>query len=95
MSQKTVTVYSKPSGCQQCIAMKRALEKTDVYYVVLDATADEHKAFLDTLGYMQAPVTVVHDAEGNRVDDFFGFRPDKVAELAADPAVRRREAVAA
>lgn len=95
MSQKTVTVYSKPSGCQQCIAMKRALDKTDIFFVVLDATADEHKALLDTLGYTQAPVTVVHDAEGNRVDDFFGFRPDKVVELTADPTVRRREAAAA
>lgn len=89
MSQKTITMYSKPIGCQQCIAMKRALGKTDVEYTILDATDEANRTMLASLGFMQAPVTLVHDAEGNLVDSFAGFRPDKVAEFAADPLVPR------
>lgn len=87
--QKTVTVYSKPTGCQQCIAMKRSLNKTDIAYVIADATTAENIALTKGLGHMQAPVTVVRDEAGNVIDSFDGFRPDKVDELKADPLVVR------
>lgn len=89
MPLKTVTLYSKPTGCQQCIAMKRSLNKTDIEYTVVDATLEENSALIKELGFMSAPVTLVHDADGNLLDSFGGFRPDKIDELNADPEVRR------
>lgn len=87
--QKTVTVYSKPTGCQQCIALKRSLNKTDIAYVIADATTDENVELTKSLGFLQAPVTVIRDESGNIIDSFGGFRPDKIDELKADPLVVR------
>ncbi|MCC3299459.1 glutaredoxin domain-containing protein [Arthrobacter caoxuetaonis] len=89
MSLKTISLYSKPTGCQQCIAMKRSLNKTGVEYHVIDATTDEARELLAGLGFMQAPVTLVHDADGNLIDSFSGFRPDKIEAFTEDPLVPR------
>src|SRR5699024_1551117 len=72
-----ITVYSKPS-CVQCDATKRALNKADIPYDVVDITQDA-RAFeqVKSLGYTQAPVVVTEQ------DHWSGFRPDKVRELAA------------
>lgn len=80
MSNQTVTVYSKPS-CVQCNATYRALEKEGIEYTVIDMTTDAESFALvkDELGYAQAPVVVVEDAEGNATH-WSGFRPDKIAE---------------
>ncbi len=73
----TVTVYTKPA-CVQCNATYRALDKKGITYQSVDITEDP--AALErvlSMGYQQAPV-VITDA-----DHWSGFRPDKIAELAA------------
>lgn len=73
----TIAVYSKPS-CVQCTATYRALDKLGIEYEIFDVSADE-KALqtVKELGYMQAPVVIAGD------DHWSGFRPDKIAALAA------------
>lgn len=74
----TVTVYSTP-GCQQCTATKRALESQGIPYDPVDLSKnDEALQFLKELGYQQAPVVVVSED-----DHWYGFRPDRIAELVA------------
>ncbi|WP_401001060.1 glutaredoxin-like protein NrdH [Agromyces sp. GXQ0307] len=76
-----VTVYSKPS-CVQCNATYRALDAHGIDYEVVDLSADPEA--LDELrrrGKLQAPVVVTGD------DEWTGFRPDKIDELAARHAV--------
>jgi len=73
-----VIVYTKPS-CVQCTATYRALDNKGIEYEVHDVSIDE--AALDhvkSLGYLQAPVVVTDD------DHWSGFRPDKIAGLAAE-----------
>ena len=73
----SITVYTKPA-CVQCNATYRALDNKGIEYEVLDVTADD--AALETvkaLGYLQAPVVIADD------DHWSGFRPDKIAGLAA------------
>jgi len=75
-----ITVYSKPS-CVQCDATKRALNKAGVAYDLVDVTTDPDA--LDrvrALGYARAPVVVADS------DHWSGFRPDKLKEVAAQPA---------
>jgi glutaredoxin-like protein NrdH len=72
-----VTVYSKES-CVQCNATYRALDAKGVEYEVIDLSQDAgamEKA--KSLGYAQAPVVITAD------DHWSGFRPDKIALLAA------------
>ncbi len=77
----SVTVYSKPS-CVQCEATYRALAKKGVEYTVVDITQDaEALDMVRGLGYLQAPVVVTDD------DHWAGFRPDRIAGLAARVAV--------
>jgi glutaredoxin-like protein NrdH len=63
-----ITVYTKPS-CVQCTATYRALDNKGIEYEVLDT--------VKALGYLQAPVVIADD------DHWSGFRPDKIAGLAA------------
>ncbi|UIK90186.1 glutaredoxin-like protein NrdH [Arthrobacter polaris] len=73
----TVTVYTKPA-CVQCNATYRALDKKGITYQSVDISTDpaalEHVL---SLGYQQAPVVITE------ADHWSGFRPDKIAELAA------------
>ncbi|MFE6966789.1 glutaredoxin-like protein NrdH [Agromyces sp. NPDC057679] len=81
----SVTVYTKPS-CVQCNATYRDLDSKGIAYEVIDMSVDE--AALEKvkeLGYLQAPVVITDD------DDWSGYRPDKIIELAN----RQRELVAA
>lgn len=72
-----VTVYTKPA-CVQCNATYKALDKAGVDYDVIDITTDpEAREFVLSLGYLQAPVVV---AGG---EHWSGFKPDKIAALAA------------
>ncbi|MBS3180012.1 MULTISPECIES: glutaredoxin-like protein NrdH [unclassified Pseudoclavibacter] len=73
----TIAVYSKPS-CVQCTATYRALDKAGIEYEIFDVSTDD-KALqtVKELGYMQAPVVIAGD------DHWSGFRPDKIAGLAA------------
>lgn len=78
----TIEVYSKPA-CVQCNATYRALEKRNLDYTATDITEDaEALAFVKGLGYMQAPVVVVKDDNGDIVSQWSGFRPEKVEALA-------------
>lgn len=73
----TITVYTKPS-CVQCTATYRALDGKGIAYETVDVSVDEQALeTVKALGYLQAPVVV---AEG---EHWSGFRPDKIAELAA------------
>lgn len=72
-----VTVYTKPS-CVQCNATYRALDSKGIEYDVIDVSEDEAAlAHVKELGYLQAPVVVTDE------DNWSGFRPDKISELAA------------
>jgi glutaredoxin-like protein NrdH len=75
-----ITVYTKPS-CVQCTATYRALDNKGIEYEVFDVSVDE-KALetVKALGYLQAPVVVTDE------DHWSGFRPDKIAGLAAQIA---------
>ncbi|KQQ26801.1 MULTISPECIES: glutaredoxin-like protein NrdH [unclassified Frondihabitans] len=72
-----ITVYTKPS-CVQCTATYRALDNKGIEYEIFDVSVDE-KALetVKALGYLQAPVVVTDE------DHWSGFRPDKIAGLAA------------
>jgi glutaredoxin-like protein NrdH len=75
-----VTVYTKPS-CVQCTATYRALDNKGIQYEVHDVSTDESALeHVKSLGYLQAPVVVTDD------DHWSGFRPDKIAGLAAELA---------
>lgn len=73
----TITVYSKPA-CVQCTATIRALEARGLAYDVVDLTEDaEAMARVTGLGYRQAPVVMAGEMH------WAGFRPDRIATLAA------------
>lgn len=75
-----VTLFSKPS-CVQCNASKRDMDKKSVSYKTVDMSQDA--AALEearSLGYMQAPVTTV-ELDGQVIDHWSGYRPDKIAIL--------------
>lgn len=73
-----VTVYSK-SSCVQCTATYRALDNKGVTYQVVNLeevhgeTVEQFKA----RGLLQAPIVVTE------TDEWAGFRPDKIATIAA------------
>lgn len=76
----TITVYTKPS-CVQCRATYRALDSKGLEYRILDLTADDAAMeMVKALGHLQAPVVITED------DHWSGFRPDKIAALAARAA---------
>ncbi|GHD13734.1 glutaredoxin-like protein NrdH [Zhihengliuella salsuginis] len=76
----TVTVYTKPA-CVQCNATYRALDKKGVVYQSVDISQDaDALERVRALGHMQAPVVVTDS------DNWSGFRPDKIEELAASAA---------
>lgn len=96
---KEITLYGKPR-CVQCTASERELKKIGVdfekdghrivlgetTYIHADATTDENREVAMGLGYTQAPVmTVVVD--GEIVDHWSGFRPDKIKESASEVLV--------
>jgi glutaredoxin-like protein NrdH len=79
-----VIVYTKPA-CVQCNATYRALDKKGIKYSSVDITVDADALDrLKALGHMQAPVVEVVGDDGGLVDDWTGFRPDKIEELAQE-----------
>lgn len=73
----SITVYSK-SACVQCTATYRALDSKGISYTVIDL--EQHPEAVDELkarGLLQAPVVITD------TDTWTGFRPDKIATLAA------------
>lgn len=76
-----VTVYSKPS-CVQCTATYRALDSKGVDYNVVDLTENaDALAYVQELGYSQAPVVIAEDGTGQ--DHWSGFQPDQIDRIAA------------
>lgn len=76
----TVTVYTKP-GCVQCRATFKALDKAGIEYSVIDVATDhEARAYVESLGYLAAPVVVAGQ------DHWSGFRPDRIGRLTSLPA---------
>ena len=73
-----VTVFSR-GKCVQCNATYRALDDNGIEFEVVDV--DEHEAAqirLQQLGFQQLPVV-----RPVGVPAWWGFRPDKISELAA------------
>ncbi len=102
----TLTIYSKPN-CVQCTGTLRHLEskKNDAGeklaankdFDYIDATKDmEAFDFIaNTLGTRQMPVGVARDADGNVLDHWTGFNPDKLDEWVSKAGLLEADAVAA
>ena len=74
----SITVYSKPR-CPQCTATQRKLKSLSAEYESVDVSEDAGAlSFIRSLGYSQAPVVVVRDAQGGITSHWSGFRPDKI-----------------
>nr|WP_249669392.1 glutaredoxin domain-containing protein [Cellulomonas hominis] len=77
-TSRTVTLYSQPS-CVECTATYRALTNAGVTFDVVDITADEAaRAYVLSLGHLQAPVVVAPDGS-----HWSGYRPERLAALSA------------
>ena len=72
-----ITVYTKPA-CVQCTMTKKALDKAGLEYDTVDISEDP-AAYekVVALGFMSAPVVIAGD------DSWAGFKPEKIALLAA------------
>ncbi|MCB8909014.1 glutaredoxin family protein [Rhodococcus rhodochrous] len=71
-----VTLFAKTTGCQQCTATKRHLDRQGTPYEI--RYVDEDPEALDAvrlLGYNAVPVVVAGDMHWS------GFRPDKLNAL--------------
>ena len=77
-----VTVYTKPS-CPQCTATTRFLDANNIPYETDDATIPENTEAIKALGYQSAPVVIaMPDGPGSEVH-WYGFNPDRLADLKA------------
>ncbi|WP_454793778.1 glutaredoxin-like protein NrdH [Mycolicibacterium lutetiense] len=73
----TVTVYTKP-GCVQCNATFKALDKAGIEYTEIDVATDlDALAYVQSLGYLAAPVVVAGQYH------WAGFRPDRIRRIAS------------
>jgi glutaredoxin-like protein NrdH len=71
----SVTLYTLPN-CPQCTATKLYLDKYEITHSTIDLSNDaEASAYINSLGYKQAPVVVAGEAHWS------GFRPDKIFSL--------------
>ena len=79
----TVEVYSKPS-CIQCTQSKKRLEQLGVEYSETDIfeNPEAYKFVTETLKFRAAPVIVIRNSEGEVVDSWSGFNPEKIATVA-------------
>lgn len=79
----TITLYSKPS-CGSCVFTESFLKKAKLDYDKVMITQDEDAAdYVNSLGYQQAPVVVVHDDQGEVTDHWSGFSETKLKTLVA------------
>lgn len=81
MSQASeVIVYSTGPTCVQCGLTYRVMASKGITYTVVDVTTNKAalEYITEDLGYSQAPVVVASDQ-----NHWSGFRPDKIAQLAA------------
>lgn len=78
-----VTMLTKPQ-CPQCRMTAQLLERHGITYQVIDVT--ESQAALEWAqdhDFMAAPIVVIGDMETEEFNAWTGFRPDKIAALAA------------
>lgn len=80
-----ITVFTKPD-CIQCDRTRAQLTKHGLAFTTRDVTTDpEAYGYITAeLGYQQAPVVVIDDGQQH----WSGFRPDKIAQLAASHRAR-------
>ena len=78
----TVVIYTTGDACVQCHLTKRVMDAVGLIYAEIDLTDPSNAAarhhVTDELGYSSAPVVVVDDH-----DNWTGFRPDRIKQLAA------------
>jgi len=73
-----ITVYTKPA-CVQCNATVKAFDKAGISYQKIDVNENpEARDYVLSLGYLALPVVHVSPTV-----HWAGFRPDRVADLAA------------
>lgn len=79
-----ITVYTK-TGCGQCIATIRDLTRRGITHQTVDLEGNPTARWHVTadLGLSSAPAIEVTDRRGNFRDAWAGYRPDKIANLAA------------
>lgn len=99
----TLTIYGRATGCASCITTDRGIERhaldrlaesiTHRYVDTDEFYADEARAFTTAHGLRQeAPLVLVHD-DGTLVDQWTGYRPDKLKALAGRLATEAAPAV--
>ncbi|NKG21066.1 glutaredoxin family protein [Paeniglutamicibacter terrestris] len=79
---RTITVYTRPIGCGQCMATKFWLDSRKIPYTAI-SLADVDPALMAQFhawNYSQAPVVTVH-IDGVLVAHWYGFNPDKLEEF--------------
>ena len=75
-----ITVYTLPN-CVQCNQTKKLLDRLELSYVTVNLTQDEkaYRFVTEQLGYKSAPVVVVKDEDGQVVDHWSGFEPERIS----------------
>ena len=78
----TITVYSTPN-CVACRQTKRLLTRQGSPYVESHISEAPYSIpELKELGYQTAPFVQVLDNTGGLIDEWAGFKPDRIKELA-------------
>jgi glutaredoxin-like protein NrdH len=73
----SVTLFTKPA-CVQCDATKKALDKKQIPYEMVDLTEDaQAMEKVKALGYRSAPVVITDTTHWS------GFRPDMINKIAS------------
>jgi glutaredoxin-like protein NrdH len=75
----TITIYTGES-CHACDATERALLSAGHDYTATPAT-DEHRERFRSAGHRSLPVVVVTNDAGETLEEWSGFRPDKINAL--------------
>ena len=79
----TITVYSTPD-CVACRQTKRLLARQGTPYVEAHISEAPYSIpELNELGYQTAPFVQVLDSTGGLVDEWAGFKPDRIKAIAA------------
>lgn len=74
-----IIVYTLPN-CIQCRQTKKLLTNLELGFKEVDLKNDEvaYKFVTEKLGYKAAPVIVVYGEDGQVVDHWSGFDPDRI-----------------
>jgi len=80
--ENNIVVYTLPN-CIQCNQTKKLLTKLELEFDTVDLTQNEneYRFVTEQLGYKAAPVIILRDKNGNVVDHWSGFNPEKVDGL--------------